>query len=188
MRNEGQALAKATLCFLLAGAGANSSSPQGGDVFLAASISGDAQPAIRGNAAMVRLLIAYGASWQERNGYGGTAVGSCPGANMPTCWRSCWPRGRRRLPTRRACPMSCRTWWTRRWAAGRAEWVWDPPVSVAHCAITWRWRQAALRHLNESFQGQASCCGARLAQRCLAVHIASNPRQRCGVGRATHES
>ena len=26
---------------------------------------------------MVRLLIAHGASWQERNGYGGTAVGPC---------------------------------------------------------------------------------------------------------------
>ena len=35
------------------------------------------QAAFRGDAAMVRLLIAHGAIWQERNGYGGTAVGSC---------------------------------------------------------------------------------------------------------------
>ena len=35
------------------------------------------QAEFRGDAAMVRLLIAHGANWQERNGYGGTAVGSC---------------------------------------------------------------------------------------------------------------
>lgn len=35
------------------------------------------QAAFRGDAAMVRLLLAHGAHWDERNGYGGNAVGSC---------------------------------------------------------------------------------------------------------------
>jgi ankyrin repeat protein len=35
------------------------------------------QAAFRGDAAMVRLLLAHGARWDERNGYGGTALGSC---------------------------------------------------------------------------------------------------------------
>lgn len=35
------------------------------------------QAAFRGDAAMVRLLLAHGAHWDERNGYGGNVVGSC---------------------------------------------------------------------------------------------------------------
>jgi len=35
------------------------------------------QAAFRGDAAMVALLLAHGARWSERNGYGGTALGSC---------------------------------------------------------------------------------------------------------------
>lgn len=35
------------------------------------------QAAFRGDAAMVRLLLAHGARWDERNGYGGTTLGSC---------------------------------------------------------------------------------------------------------------
>lgn len=35
------------------------------------------QAAFRGDADMVRLLLAHGAHWDERNGYGGNTVGSC---------------------------------------------------------------------------------------------------------------
>ncbi len=35
------------------------------------------QAAFRGDAAMVALLLQQGARWHERNGYGGTALGSC---------------------------------------------------------------------------------------------------------------
>ncbi len=35
------------------------------------------QAAFRGDAAMVALLLQHGARWHERNGYGGTAQGSC---------------------------------------------------------------------------------------------------------------
>lgn len=35
------------------------------------------QAAFRGDAAMVELLLAHGARWHERNGYGGDALGSC---------------------------------------------------------------------------------------------------------------
>ncbi len=35
------------------------------------------QAAFRGDAAMVRLLLAHGARWDEANGYGGDALGSC---------------------------------------------------------------------------------------------------------------
>lgn len=35
------------------------------------------QAAFRGDEAMVALLLAHGARWHERNGYGGTALGSC---------------------------------------------------------------------------------------------------------------
>ncbi len=35
------------------------------------------QAAFRGDAAMVRLLLAHGAHWDERNGYGGNVMGSC---------------------------------------------------------------------------------------------------------------
>ncbi|KPF44585.1 hypothetical protein IP87_20835 [beta proteobacterium AAP121] len=35
------------------------------------------QAAFRGDAAMVALLLQHGARWHERNGYGGTALGSC---------------------------------------------------------------------------------------------------------------
>lgn len=35
------------------------------------------QAAFRGDAAMVRLLLAHGACWDERNGFGGDAMGSC---------------------------------------------------------------------------------------------------------------
>ena len=35
------------------------------------------QAAFRGDAAMVALLLSHGARWSERNGYGGTALGSC---------------------------------------------------------------------------------------------------------------
>jgi len=35
------------------------------------------QAAFRGDAAMVALLLQHGARWTERNGYGGTALGSC---------------------------------------------------------------------------------------------------------------
>ncbi|RVT48470.1 ankyrin repeat domain-containing protein [Rubrivivax albus] len=35
------------------------------------------QAAFRGDAAMVRLLLAHDAHWDERNGYGGNVVGSC---------------------------------------------------------------------------------------------------------------
>jgi ankyrin repeat protein len=43
------------------------------------------QAAFRGDAAMVRLLLQHGARWSERNGYGGTALGSClhAGSNEP---------------------------------------------------------------------------------------------------------
>jgi ankyrin repeat protein len=43
------------------------------------------QAAFRGDAAMVQLLLAHGARWSERNGYGGTALGSClhAGCNEP---------------------------------------------------------------------------------------------------------
>ncbi len=35
------------------------------------------QAAFRGDAAMVALLLRHGARWSEKNGYGGTALGSC---------------------------------------------------------------------------------------------------------------
>jgi ankyrin repeat protein len=35
------------------------------------------QAAFRGDAGMVALLLRHGARWDERNGYGGTALGSC---------------------------------------------------------------------------------------------------------------
>lgn len=35
------------------------------------------QAAFRGDAAMVRLLLQHGARWDERNGFGGDAMGSC---------------------------------------------------------------------------------------------------------------
>lgn len=35
------------------------------------------QAAFRGDAPMVQLLLSHGARWSERNGYGGTALGSC---------------------------------------------------------------------------------------------------------------
>jgi ankyrin repeat protein len=35
------------------------------------------QAAFRGDAAMAELLLAHGARWSERNGYGGNALGSC---------------------------------------------------------------------------------------------------------------
>ena len=35
------------------------------------------QAAFRGDAAMAALLLRHGARWHERNGYGGTALGSC---------------------------------------------------------------------------------------------------------------
>lgn len=43
------------------------------------------QAAFRGDAAMVALLLQHGARWSERNGYGGTALGSClhAGCNEP---------------------------------------------------------------------------------------------------------
>jgi hypothetical protein len=43
------------------------------------------QAAFRGDAAMVALLLQHGARWHERNGYGGTALGSClhAGSNEP---------------------------------------------------------------------------------------------------------
>jgi ankyrin repeat protein len=43
------------------------------------------QAAFRGDAAMVALLLQHGARWHERNGYGGTALGSClhAGTNEP---------------------------------------------------------------------------------------------------------
>lgn len=43
------------------------------------------QAAFRGDAAMVALLLQHGARWHERNGYGGTALGSClhAGGNEP---------------------------------------------------------------------------------------------------------
>jgi ankyrin repeat protein len=43
------------------------------------------QAAFRGDAAMVQLLLQHGARWHERNGYGGTALGSClhAGCNEP---------------------------------------------------------------------------------------------------------
>lgn len=43
------------------------------------------QAAFRGDAAMVALLLQHGARWSERNGYGGTALGSClhAGNNEP---------------------------------------------------------------------------------------------------------
>ena len=43
------------------------------------------QAAFRGDAAMVALLLKHGARWHERNGYGGTALGSClhAGCNEP---------------------------------------------------------------------------------------------------------
>jgi ankyrin repeat protein len=43
------------------------------------------QAAFRGDAAMVGLLLQHGARWSERNGYGGTALGSClhAGSNEP---------------------------------------------------------------------------------------------------------
>ena len=43
------------------------------------------QAAFRGDATMVRLLLAHGARWTERNGYGGDALGSClhAAANLP---------------------------------------------------------------------------------------------------------
>ena len=43
------------------------------------------QAAFRGDAAMVRLLLAHGAHWDERNGFGGNVVGSClhAGCNEP---------------------------------------------------------------------------------------------------------
>ena len=43
------------------------------------------QAAFRGDAAMVALLLQHGARWNERNGYGGTALGSClhAGCNEP---------------------------------------------------------------------------------------------------------
>lgn len=43
------------------------------------------QAAFRGDAAMVALLMAHGARWSERNGYGGNALGSClhAGCNEP---------------------------------------------------------------------------------------------------------
>lgn len=40
------------------------------------------QAAFRGDAEMVRLLLAHGARWDERNGYGGTALGSCEHAGL----------------------------------------------------------------------------------------------------------
>jgi ankyrin repeat protein len=40
------------------------------------------QAAFRGDAAMVQLLLAHGARWDERNGYGGTALGSCTHAGL----------------------------------------------------------------------------------------------------------
>jgi ankyrin repeat protein len=43
------------------------------------------QAAFRGDAGMVALLLQHGARWHERNGYGGTALGSClhAGCNEP---------------------------------------------------------------------------------------------------------
>ena len=43
------------------------------------------QAAFRGDAALVRLLLAHGARWHEPNGFGGDALGSClhAGANEP---------------------------------------------------------------------------------------------------------
>jgi ankyrin repeat protein len=43
------------------------------------------QAAFRGDAEMVALLLQHGARWHERNGYGGTALGSClhAGNNEP---------------------------------------------------------------------------------------------------------
>jgi ankyrin repeat protein len=43
------------------------------------------QAAFRGDAAMADLLLQHGARWSERNGYGGTALGSClhAGCNEP---------------------------------------------------------------------------------------------------------
>ncbi len=43
------------------------------------------QAAFRGDAEMVALLLQHGARWHERNGYGGTALGSClhAGCNEP---------------------------------------------------------------------------------------------------------
>ena len=43
------------------------------------------QAAFRGDAAMAALLLQHGARWSERNGYGGTALGSClhAGCNEP---------------------------------------------------------------------------------------------------------
>lgn len=43
------------------------------------------QAAFRGDAAMVRLLLAHGARWHEPNGFGGDALGSClhAGTNEP---------------------------------------------------------------------------------------------------------
>jgi len=35
------------------------------------------QAAFRGDAEMVELLLEHGARWNERNGYGGDALGSC---------------------------------------------------------------------------------------------------------------
>lgn len=40
------------------------------------------QAAFRGDAAMVRILLTHGARWDERNGYGGTALGSCAHAGL----------------------------------------------------------------------------------------------------------
>ena len=44
------------------------------------------QAAFRGDAAMVRLLLAHGARWHEPNGFGGDALGSClyAGTNLPS--------------------------------------------------------------------------------------------------------
>ena len=43
------------------------------------------QAAFRGDAAMVQLLLDHGASWSEKNGFGGDALGSClhAGINQP---------------------------------------------------------------------------------------------------------
>ena len=43
------------------------------------------QAAFRGDVEMVALLLEYGALWNERNGYGGNALGSClhAGVNEP---------------------------------------------------------------------------------------------------------
>lgn len=44
------------------------------------------QAAFRGDAAMVRLLLAHGARWHEPNGFGGDALGSClyAGTDLPS--------------------------------------------------------------------------------------------------------